>query len=439
MTAPTISGIDNIAIPCGSAFDAKGGVTINDEVDGVIANTNLKIDGDVNVNIPGYYNLTYEISDNSGNKSLIKREVTVLYTDKSGASVPKLQSPLVPIKWENNHWVAADKTKKWYDYDEKWWANAAILNSNIVKNAGDILNEDEIKAYFVWIPKFSYQLFNLGNYTRLNTTPIDNVRTISLSFANPKSLSGKVLEHPAFTSFNVDGFWIGKFETTGTANIPTIKPGVASLRNLRVKTMFESAYNFERSLDSHMLKNTEWGAVSYLAHSKYGLGSEIRINNNSNYLTGTPCLNNNICKSYEALTAYSASTTGNIYGVYDMSGGAYEYTASYLAGNYAKSGFTSENISKYQSKYFDLYSDTTATSYKMFILGDATSEMGPFYETDGIISSWYQDSAKFVDNSGPWFLRGGAYYSGKKAGIFAFTGDSGGADESYGFRIALAF
>ena len=35
------------------------------------------------------------------------------------------------------------------------------------------------------------------------------------------------------------------------------------------------------------MKNSEWGAVAYLAHSQYGRnGHEITINNSSNFITG---------------------------------------------------------------------------------------------------------------------------------------------------------
>lgn len=89
------------------------------------------------------------------------------------------------------------------------------------------------------------------------------------------------------------------------------------------------------------MKNSEWGAVAYLAESKYGRnGTEININNNSNYLTGNA--GNDISESSSSTTnAYNtqqgmlASTTGNIYGIYDLSGGAWEYMAGYYAGGFS--------------------------------------------------------------------------------------------------------
>lgn len=64
-----------------------------------------------------------------------------------------------------------------------------------------------------------------------------------------------------------------------------------------------------------MLKNMKWGAVAYLSYSKYGKKSEITINNDFAYFTGGGAYKTNVAQS----------TTGNITGVYDMSGGAWEY------------------------------------------------------------------------------------------------------------------
>ena len=47
---------------------------------------------------------------------------------------------------------------------------------------------------------------------------------------------------------------MGKFETTGSTSNITVKPNNTSLRNINVKSMFELAYNYNRNLDSHMLK-----------------------------------------------------------------------------------------------------------------------------------------------------------------------------------------
>ena len=193
--------------------------------------------------------------------------------------------------------------------------------------------------------------------------------------------------------------WVGKFETgykgstsKVTAEVsssdPTkiqVKPNVYSWRLNSLGNFFKAMYNYNRGLDSHIMKNTEWGAVAYLSHSRYGINDEVRINNNSNYLTGYAANTKDASGStttnqpYNTETGYLASTTGNITGVYDMSGGSWEYVAGYIDGVVGSSGLTLTEIVNIYSKYIDVYaSDSSATTYSKRILGDATGEMGPF-------------------------------------------------------------
>ena len=190
-----------------------------------------------------------------------------------------------------------------------------------------------------------------------------------------------------------------------------------------------SNYDYNRELGSHMMKNTEWGAVAYLSHSVFGIGTEVNINNNSSYKTGYSALPSTSQQTYPGTSedgttynqtynteiGYLASTTGNITGVYDMSGGAHEYMASYRSGTMGSSGFTTTTIATADyTKYLDIYSgSSTVNSYQYRILGDATGEMGPFknyLDGDNNLrwhNSWYADNSDFVDSSYPWFFRGG--------------------------------
>jgi hypothetical protein len=130
-----------------------------------------------------------------------------------------------------------------------------------------------------------------------------------------------------------------------------------------------------------------------------------------------------------------------------MSGGASEYVAAYILGNYgSSSGFTTEPTTTYGSKYFDVYNaSSNQTSYTYRILGDATGEMGPFKsysDSDGnsrYHNSWYADSSYFVESSYPWFVRGGYYDNGVFAGQFSFFRYNGGVNSDGGFRLVLAF
>ncbi len=288
--------------------------------------------------------------------------------------------------------------------------------------------------------------------------------TIEIVFENKDtsvsngSKVGEYLTHPAFTSFESNGFWMGKFEVTGSTSNITVKPNNTSLRNINVKTMFELAYNYNRNLDSHMLKNTEWGAATYLSYSVYGINDEVNINNNSSFVTGYSAVEgtdqssypgtygtaSNITLAYNTETGYKSSTTGNISGVYDMSGGAWEYMASYVKDTYKDSGFDADSISSYDQKYFDIYpSDSNVTSYNKRILGDATGEIGPFYyyqDKNGgarTHNSWFGDHTYFVDASFPWFGRGGTYAVGVLAGQSGFDRSTGVAVDWASFRLAL--
>ncbi|MBE6161623.1 MAG: hypothetical protein E7158_05360 [Firmicutes bacterium] len=283
------------------------------------------------------------------------------------------------------------------------------------------------------------------------------------SGATGNCADNKYMTHPAFISMNTNGLWVAKFETTGTTSALTVKPSQTSLRTQTVKAMFESAYNYKRTDNSHMMKNTEWGAVAYLYHSAYGRCTsgtceDIRINNNSDYLTGYAAVDgtdqstypgtygNDSSKTlaYNTTTGVKASTTGNITGIYDMSGGVHEYVSSYRTGTLGTSGFDSTIIANYNAKYFDVYGETTSNSdYSKRILGDATGEMGPFYDYTsgtwtGHHNNWYSDYSSFIHSSSSWFSRGGGYNYGVLAGSFYFSYLTGGSANDIGFRLVLA-
>ena len=401
-------------------------------------------------------------------------------------SIPKLNEGLVPVTIENDGTVKyADTSKNWYNYCDKRWANAVILESGASYKVGDAIQESDIQSYFVWIPKYKYKLWNVVEasekvheieivFDEKNTTDIEGVscETPMTSEESGNCKNGEYMTHPAFISMNTNGFWVGKFETgykgatkASSAQVNSndtskviIKPNVYSWRNITVKNIFETSYNYKREMDSHMMKNTEWGAVAYLSHSIYGKGLEVNINNNSAYKTGYSALLSTKQQTYPATSGdgdaynqpyntevgYKASTTGNISGIYDMSGGALAYVASYKSGVLGSSGFNTTTIANYDTKYFDVYnSSSTTTTLKNRILGDATGEMGPFDQfIDGdqvsrYHSSWYNDYSSFVSSNTSWVGRSGHYADGILSGTFYLSSYSGEAMVRAGFRIIL--
>ncbi len=404
-------------------------------------------------------------------RETLGEEYKPIYKEKIlNGSDPVLKENLVPVTIaDNGEVIYADISKEWYKYENKRWANAVILNEGVSYQEGNIISESDIESYFVWIPRYRYQIFDEGNYTTyIESKPSTSIaKEIQIEFETNKiepsagSKQEEWLTHPAFTNFDVNGLWVGKYETgykgatsTSYAQVNEenpdkviVKPNTYSWRNSTVSNMFKTAYNYNRELDSHMMKNTEWGAVAYLSHSKYGINTEVRINNNSNYLTGYASTDETDQSSYpgetgtdssktlpyNTETGYKASTTGNITGIYDMSGGAWEYVAGYMPSSSDDSGFTSTELTTY-SKYLEIYpNNSQKLSYNNRILGDATGEMGPFYnylDTDNNKrnhNNWYNNYSAFIENKYPWFVRGGHYDDSYLSSQFIFwsiTGDS---------------
>ena len=250
-------------------------------------------------------------------------------------------------------------------------------------------------------------------------------------------------------------------------------PNVSSLRNNTVSSFSTMIQNMQTSsniyglstsrtnTDSHMLTNYEWGAVAYLTNSNYGRctnGSctEVTINNCSSNITGigadsvsasqssTTCTTT--ANKYNGSKGVLASTTGNITGVYDMSGGTNEYVMgnmSYTSGNYtlypSSSGFASSWYTTSTAKYLTTYaygsSSTDQIAYNRSRLGDATGEVvlstGAYGR--GWNGGWYSDSVSFSNNTSSWFLRGAFCGIDDDAGVFYFKDDIGGYSSGSGY------
>ena len=377
------------------------------------------------------------------------------YVDATGARV-QLSTGLTPVVYSEDSWKVANLKEKWYDYTSQEWANAVILKSGVTKEVGDIIDvTTEIKGMFVYVPRYEYKIEGTyGTHTNGTAGVAATPGKIDVNF-----LSNEITEassgyriHPAFTfgETELNGIWVGKFETTGTAAAPTVLPNVKTLVSQNVNTQYTTAQVFntylnDTSLDAHMAKNSEWGAAAYLSQSKYGkygnntytgANKEVMINNCSNMTTGAAAnsysesYNTSTCTANTYVTAkgQAASTTGNITGIYDMSGGADEYTMGVYNKAAGSSGISFSNI---DDKYYDNYGSTAIASAcnSGICYGHALSE------TQG----WYSDSSSFITTSSSyvWLLRGGNYSGTTTAGIFGFSRYNGKARTTYSFRIAI--
>lgn len=391
-----------------------------------------------------------------------------------GASIPDLESNMIPIKYRTEQ----DSTDTWYDYRQRMWANAAIVKEKErekYKNSpvGTEIKEEDILAYFVWIPRYRYKLWNVAGKD-------SNVRSIEIEFegTSTKISTGYTnntwLTHPAFcigrtgdptvsvgnygtdrnscSGTEINGIWVGKFEPSigninQTNEIKTagvvIKPNQISLGYQDSYNQFQTAwslassYHLNTNYQTRMIRNTEWGAVAYLAHSKYGIGVErIRTNNTTiapigikddsdtvqnPTITGcaykndesvaygaTSCNTSNSVPYDDQKIGVKASTTGNIYGIYDMSGGTMERTASIKFSEGAEHAF-----SAIDERYYERYDGGTSRfDLNPGRLGDATQEITNMINSSQAIS-WYENvsNSMFFRYDNEVMIRGRGYYT----------------------------
>ena len=376
--------------------------------------------------------------------------------DLSGANKPVLASNMIPVYYDetNDVWKKAnkdntDKINPWYSYNSTGeykgrWANAVTVkeaNRQTYLNAsiGTPISMDDITTMWVWIPRFNVVTpSNYNGGTKVSPGAID------ITFVKQNE---PAIDTFTFGNKELSGFWYGKYEVGGTLASPctnetcnvsniVVKPNVTSLRSQTVSSFFFASRSMEQvgnsfgfvssEVDTHMSKNNEWGAVAYLTQSIYGRCTsstsctEIGINNNSNFITGygAPAGSAETVSNgaYNTTLGKDASTTGTIYGIYDMSGGSWEYVMGVYTNTIGESGFSSLPDTKYYNNY-------TETSYT----GHALTE------TNG----WYNDIADFVISDCPWFGRGGSYDSNAFAGEFYFGRSDGSAGSYIGLRLVI--
>lgn len=460
--------------------------------------------------VPGN-NTTYKykvylwIDSSNGNQSLMQGKIfkgelrAEIPACHEPTSSPSLDSGMIPVTISDTGVVTSVSAgdSNWYNYCEKKWANAVLVKENGVKTrsankvAGTTINPNDILAYFVWVPRYSYKVWQ---YSGIASTPQEREIDIKFVNTNIKELAtgnGQWYTHPAFTFGNEEltGIWVGKFETStdttdtcyatpSTTNCvysnvsPRIVPAVDALRLQDISNEFQTAlkfaggsmtnnvisfagsttYGLTTITDSHMMKNSEWGAVAYLSHSKYGINANIRKNNykNSNR-TSTGCGANSAnanttttvttcaipygTPSNETYT-YPQSTTGNISGIFDMSGGNWEYVMAVYEDAVSSSGFASTWLTTTgNSKYYNLYDSSvfTGNSTACFTACTLASCGGQALNETYL---WYTSSDYFADDDESWVDRGGRTDSDSATAFYASSDDGDGYSQS-SFRSVL--
>ena len=348
-------------------------------------------------------------------------ETTEGVDEAVGVNKPKLATGMIPVKYAEGKWVKADSSnadKSWYNYgtaeDTKLWANVVTVKENGTKSrnyyteaaVGTEIPMEDITTMFVWIPRYSYT--------------IAGEKDIDISFlqGNSNKEIGQTtnttkIVHPGFTMGDAElrGIWVAKFEASGlnsngenvgngtattdktwdqttastTGAYVTVKPSVPSWRHI---TIGESQYQSRKmtgdttnygwsNVNSHLMKNVEWGAVAYLCYSDYGTVPKINAcgtyttdKNGTGYyydmMTGagpqsstSESRYNYNSSTFESNYAYNttngklASTTGNETGIYDMNGGAWERVAAFLDNVNGNLNYYGKSTTDSSVKYFE--------------------------------------------------------------------------------------
>ena len=349
----------------------------------------------------------------------------------------------------------------------------------------------------IWVAKFE-----AGYASGNNSAP---VKASSANYSQTSSWTAAIEAGTKDDSLQTARNWLdGIYGSTATSiKYPTFQPITYSMNYININ----DAYNVSRTLtesgniyglsnsttDSHLMKNSEWGAVAYLAQSKYGNNNnEPYINNitlnsgsakrtetagkigvNSVYavtgvttgttnagasiktldnLTTTGNTANNGTYTWDQIEGQKSSSTLNMYGVFDLSGGVWERTAGYVANgngnlNYYGSSLTDSGKRTESTKYVTVYPhDTAETSTDIdtksranynvnkYIFGDAIRETS----TSGTgATSWKGDYSYFPALNIPFSGRGGSLWSGSSAGLFYFYYTDGVSGCRDGFRPVL--
>ncbi len=372
---------------------------------------------------------------------------------------PVLNSGLIPVVIsDDGNITVADVNSEWYDYDNKIWANAVTVKVNTDTSVGSLLDIDNVMQMFVWIPRYNYDV----------DTIINAQTAIDVEFVSVSSEA-----HSAFTfgDEELKGLWIGKFEMSGIEN--RIIPNVNSSSDQETHIMFSNVTNInntnglDNSSDVHMIKNTEWGLVTYFSQSKYGVCNEdgtcsSKVGNNHyisgadiNIITGCGASEQYIfgtCSDSERWNTSSgvmASTTNNISGIYDMASGRWEAVMAVMED---ENGIVNlSNFGSIDNKYYDVYAySDVSNDFSVSLKGDAIGEVSsgsmplPFTEAPNrrdyyyFNSDWNNDLqvVPFLDSN--WIIRGSGGDWNSYAGIYAVDVTSYNSNKWTTTRAVLA-
>ena len=368
------------------------------------------------------------------------------YNRNKKANSPKVITGMIPIKWKNNTWVVCSQDDaEWYNYnDKKEWANVMLSDGTYKADTvavGQTVAERDLGSMYVWIPRYAYKIAGEKNIevTFLKGNTNEGSDGVIYTTDESTDTSKTAIVHPAFNlgGTELNGFWVAKFEASGTnkdgnavgnasssssaqqyapdsttiaKSLPNkiswrhISIGESEKRSMDIATTSKSSFGLTSGANTHLIKNSEWGAVAYLCYSECGSAP---MTNGAGTLNFSPWYYYNLYTgqgpksdsdegmySYDVIHNYStsngvlSSTTRNVTGVYDMAGGAWERVAGYLdnSNSYLDAyGVSEDGTIKYfqngklNSRYaslWDSYEVSEEEKNNKITLSDGTVETG---------------------------------------------------------------
>ena len=486
------------------------------------------------------------------------------FDEEKGVNKPELTQGMIPVKFDTSknggkgNWVICSETdSEWYSYTEldKKWANVMLCDGTYDESTpvGTEISEEDLGSMFVWIPRYAYKItsgyhdtpnggmdvkFLVGRTNQMvdNSTVVEyNAETTN----NYTEFPDGYVVHPAFengqsTGYQngewkkeITGIWVAKFKagikttekdtesrisSVNNYYYPVYKGRKYGYNNITTEQSYdislalddnENPYGLTESSNSHLMKNSEWGAVAYLSMSQYGYSegtisiSTEKYRNNLSIVSGTNTSlspishpNNNSWK-ITAITGYTAtggktgenvmeytniddltdvvsgsngtsyawnnvntnsdvgngtksSTTGNIYGIYDMGGCLAEYTSSYI-NNTEYSGEVSSFVTGTSTYLSTAYPNirTIATDFNTAYQADVFKTIygDAVYETSKNVGgglTWFGQTLENDTGAAEvFFPRGGNWYNTDTTGLCGLNDHSGYESTYFGFRSVL--
>ena len=344
------------------------------------------------------------------------------YNRNKKANSPKVTTGMIPIKWKNNTWVVCSQDDaEWYNYDDKKeWANVMLSDGTYKADTvsiGQTVAERDLGSMYVWIPRYAYKIAGEKNIevTFLKGNTNEGSDGVIYTTDESTDTSKTAIVHPAFNlgGTELNGFWVAKFEASGTnkdgnavgnasssssaqqyapdsttiaKSLPNkiswrhISIGESEKRSMDIATTSKSSFGLTSGANTHLIKNSEWGAVAYLCYSE--CGSAPMTNGTGTWSSdhwynlytgqGPKSSGDEGNYSYDASHNYStsngvlSSTTRNVTGVYDMAGGAWERVAGYLDNS---------------NSYLDAYGVSEGGTIKYFQNGKLNSRYASLWDS----------------------------------------------------------